>query len=189
MDFDMVTTKGGDGGKSALYSGEFFSKDDIHFRVLGDIDELNSWLGVTRQARQLDGKAGLPASMTQQLHDVQQLLYRLMSVVATLPSNVAVYATLKPLLETDVIELEHYQRAWLGATPIEARFVIPGEVNLASAQLDYARALARRCERSLVDFIRQVGGAQSNATDLYVGQKYLNRLSDYLFVLARHTEL
>jgi cob(I)alamin adenosyltransferase len=181
LDFEMVTTKGGDGGKTALYSGEFLPKDDAHFRVLGDVDELSSWLGVCRHA-------GLAAAAVRQIHGAQQLLYRLMSVVATDPRNAEAYAGLKPPTEADVVELEHWEKAWLDQAAIEPRFVIPGEANLASAQLDYARTLARRAERSLVGFIHEIGAAQSNAPDLYLCQKYLNRLSDWLFVLARHAD-
>lgn len=181
LDFEMVTTKGGDGGKSALYSGEFIAKNDIHFQVLGDIDELNSWLGVLRNA-------GLAKGQVAQLHAIQQLLYRIMSVVATNPQNRDVYSLLHPLKETELIELEHWQKGLLEETTIEARFVIPGEHGQLSAWCDLARAVARRAERSMVDFIAREGSMQSNTADLYLCQKYLNRLSDFLFILARYQE-
>jgi len=182
LDFDMVTTKGGDGGKSSLYSGEFIFKNDIHFTVLGDLDELNSWLGVVRNA------AGVKIRQTL-IHDIQNCLYRIMSVVATSPTNAEMYATLKVIQEADVIGLEYLQKKLLAALEIQPAFIVPGEVNGLSANFDFARAITRRCERSMVDFIVQAGSAQSNAADLYLCQKYLNRLSDLLFVLARAAEL
>jgi cob(I)alamin adenosyltransferase len=182
LDFEMVTTKGGDGGKSALYSGEFIPKNDIHFMVLGDLDELNSCLGVVRNS-------GIRKNQVSHIHSIQQVLYRSMSVVATNPRNAEIYAALPLVVEADIVELEHWQKKLLGDTAIEPRFVVPGEHGAVSAWCDLARAVARRAERSLVDFIAKEGSAQSNAPDLYLCQKYLNRLSDFLFVLARHEDV
>lgn len=181
LDFDMVTTKGGDGGKTALYSGEFIFKNDIHFTVLGEVDELSSNLGLLRHA-------DLEPDSRRNLRVVQQCLYRLMSVVATQPQNRELYSSLQAIQEADIVQLEHWQKHLLDSTEIQSGFVIPGDGSLASAQLDVARTVARRCERSMVDFIVREGSRQENAPDLYLCQRYLNRLSDYLFVLARHAD-
>jgi cob(I)alamin adenosyltransferase len=167
IEFAMVTTRGGDRGESSLYNGERRRKDDIIFEALGDLDELNSALGVVR------AQVRLP-----QLLDIQKHLLMAGAAVAT-PKASKEYQNIPHLQKQDVENLEKEEKALLGKTEILGSFVCPGET-VVSAQTDVARTLARRCERRLVTLIRDYG-----RSELIESQRYLNRLSDYLFILAR----
>lgn len=174
LEFEQVTTKGGDKGQSFLYSGEQAYKDDIRFRLMGDIDELTSWLGLAYQETQ-----------SWYLQTIQDELYNAMSIIATNPNN-ELYSSLKPIEDKHIEIMETKQKALMDKVEIEPKFLLPGSTNEAEARLDLSRAVARRCERSIVDFIRNTSAATySNAQDIYTIQRYLNRLSDYLFVAAR----
>lgn len=169
-DFDTVVTRGGDDGRTSLFSGERLFKDAPAVQVLGDIDELSSLLGVV--------KVEVPTTAASELHGVQLDLHRIMSIVATTPGTTEYSAV--PALGADRVEhIETLLAALLSATTIAPEFVVPGS-NRPSAYADLARAVTRRCERALVGLIRTSG-----RTDLSETQRYLNRLSDYLFVLAR----
>lgn len=179
LDFELVTTKTGDDGKSSMFSGERKYKHDIRFSLMGDLDELNSWLGVIR---------GSVNSLTKNISIIQDSLYRSMSVLATNPDN-DLYENLNPIEDQDVNNLEHFQKKIYEEVDIPQRFVTPGEINAESAKFDYARALARRCERRIVEYIQETNASTySNIYDVKIIQKYLNRLSDYLFVVARYLE-
>jgi len=164
-----VTTRTGDGGETSLFGKGRVRKTDPRIVALGDLDEAQSAIGV---ARALAPKS----TLGKQLLELQRGLYVAMSEVATprddlerLPTRLdaAAVAKLESALE------------WLKArTPIEGRFVIPGENPIAAA-LDYARTVARRAERSVVACVD--AGAVSGEVLL----PWLNRLSDLLFVLGR----
>lgn len=170
IEFDMVTTRGGDRGESSLYNGERRRKDDVIFEALGDLDELNSALGIVR------AQVRLP-----QLLDIQKHLL-VIGAVAAAPRTSREYENIPHLQKQDVEKLEKEEKALLGKTEILGSFVCPGET-VVSAQTDVARTLARRCERRLVTLIRDYG-----RSELIESQRYLNRLSDYLFILARFME-
>lgn len=174
-DFELVTTRGGDRGESGYYSGERRRKDDLVFAALGDIDETNSAVGLARAA--LNDARGSDFG----LHEMQRCLLRLSSMVATSPTH-ELYAQFEHIADDDVIALEHRQRDLLRRTRIEPVFVLPGS-SAVSAAVDLARSLCRRAERTLVTVIRERG-----RHDLHPCQTYLNRLSDYLFILARHVD-
>lgn len=179
LEFELVTTKTGDDGKSAMFSGERKYKHDIRFKVMGDLDELNSWLGVIR---------GGVSSLAKNISIIQDSLYRSMSVLATNPDH-ELYKNLSPITEQDVNNLEHFQKKIYEEVDIPQRFVTPGEINAESAKFDFARALARRCERGVVEYIQETSAATyDNFHDIKIIQQYLNRLSDYLFVAARYVE-
>lgn len=173
--FELVTTRGGDRGESGYYSGEWRRKDDLIFDAVGDIDELNSHMGVAR--------ARLNAAHADDfgLARMQQTLLRVGSMVATSPGH-ELYGTLEYVAESDVDALEAHERRLLAHTEIQPVFVLPGE-NEVSAAVDVARSVCRRAERRLVTVIRDRG-----RHDLHACQNWLNRLSDVLFILARHLE-
>ncbi|ADN01959.1 cob(I)yrinic acid a,c-diamide adenosyltransferase [Spirochaeta thermophila] len=171
MEFSMITTRGGDEGVSSLSSGERRPKDDLVFEVLGDLDELVSWLGVL--------KASLAESEFR-LSDVLEEIQRRLFVLGAQVASVGKGDHRRSLSSDDVEELEKEEADLLRKIPPLRGFVLPGE-SLASGYADLARAVCRRVERSLVRYIRARG-----MTDLAEGQRYLNRLSDYLFVLARY---
>lgn len=166
----MVTTRGGDRGESSLYSGERLRKDDFIFEVLGDIDELSSNLGIVRSLSQLP-----------EILDIQKHLLAMGAQIAT-SRNSPNYPSVPKIDREDVNLLEERERTLLERTPISSSFISPGD-SLISAHMDVARTLARRCERRMVTLIRD-----RLRSDLIESQRYLNRLSDYLFILARHWE-
>jgi cob(I)alamin adenosyltransferase len=171
IDFDQVTTRGGDRGMSHLADGEPRRKDDPLFEALGDVDELTSWLGVVRAHSKSD-------KLRRELARIQENLLAVGAQVAT-PRRSPLYKKFRFLDEKDLRRLETAEKRLLTTTEIAPRFVLPGEVPLA-AWVDVARAVARRSERRVVALIRDAG-----MVHLSLSQNYLNRLSDYLFVLAR----
>ncbi|TVR31733.1 MAG: cob(I)yrinic acid a,c-diamide adenosyltransferase [Spirochaetaceae bacterium] len=173
--FEWVTTRGGDRGESGYYSGEWRRKDDLIFAAVGDIDEANSFTGAARAAlrAELGDEFGLTV--------MQRTLLRVGAMVATSPDH-ELYATIEHVTDSDVEALEGVEQKLLQNTRIDPVFILPGETAL-SAAVDVARSVCRRSERRLVSVIRERG-----RHDLHACQNYLNRLSDYLFILARHVE-
>lgn len=168
IDFDLVTTRNGDGGKTSDYSGTVDWKDSPVFELLGDLDELNSWLGVLKHL-------GPPRA---QLEAVQTVLLNLGSRVATAPSS-PLATKLKAVGDPQIDDLERWERKLFDSgVKIQPQFVLPG-ASPRSAQADVARTVCRRAERKMVAFVRD------GRPDLAPGARYLNRLSDVLFVLAR----
>jgi cob(I)alamin adenosyltransferase len=164
-----VTTRTGDGGETSLFGKGRVRKTDPRIVALGDLDEAQSAIGA---ARAMVTKS----TLGRQLLELQQGLYVAMSEVATPPEDLA---RLKTRLDAQALaQLDSALEYLKARTPIEGRFVIPGE-NPISAALDYARTVSRRAERSVVACVD--GGSVSGDVLL----PWLNRLSDLLFVLAR----
>lgn len=169
IEFELVTTKGGDKGETSLYSGERKVKCDYIFDTVGDIDELNSYLGIVRGFTKYE----------KHIHKIQQNLLRIGAQIATNPKS-EMYTELNVITEKDVYELEKWEKKLTDKAQIPQRFILPGEIKTHTAHIDVARSIARRCERRVVDEIRN-----KTRFDLHQCQIYLNRLSDYLFILAR----
>eukprot|EP00887_Chlorella_sp_A99_P003214 scaffold9.g3214.t1 len=175
-----IYTRTGDTGTSSLYTGERRGKDDAVFAALGDVDELNSAVGVAREAcRTLD--AGLAA----QLESIQSRLLDVGSAVATPRTSPA--AAGHKLHRTEFAGAAHVAQleAWIDGmteqlSPL-SQFILPGG-GQASAFLHLARTVCRRAERSVVPLVS--AGAAEPAVVMY-----LNRLSDYLFTAARFAAL
>lgn len=167
-----VTTRTGDSGDTSLFGKGRVRKTDPRIVALGDLDEAQSVIGV---ARAMVTKS----TVGRQLLELQQGLYVAMSEVATPPEDLARLGT--RLDAAAVAKLDDALEALKKRTPIEGRFVIPGE-DPVSAALDHARTVARRAERSVVACI----DAGSVSGDVLL--PWLNRLSDLLFVLARSLE-
>ncbi|MFW5738243.1 MAG: ATP:cob(I)alamin adenosyltransferase [Spirochaetota bacterium] len=182
IDFDQVTTRGGDSGEAGLFDGERRAKDDPVFEALGELDELSSWIGVVR-ARHRDEWSGPLRDLDSELYDAQRVTSRIAALVACSPTATQ-YARLEQVDDATVAELELREKRALQSTTIEPVFIVPGE-HLGAAEIDYARALCRRCERRLVSVIRS---SVRPRPDLHACQRYLNRLSDYLFVVGRQVE-
>lgn len=167
-----VTTRTGDGGETSLFGKGRVRKTDPRIAALGDLDEAQSAIGV---ARAMVTKS----TVGRQLLELQRGLYVAMSEVATPPEDLA---RLKTRLDgAAVVKLDSALEELKKRTPIEGRFVIPGE-DPVSAALDHARTVARRAERSVVACF----DAGTLSGDVLL--PWLNRLSDLLFVLARSVE-
>jgi ATP:cob(I)alamin adenosyltransferase len=172
-----IYTKTGDKGTSALYSGERRSKDDDTFAALGDIDELNSTLGL---ARDLAKSSSLPIpDILSQLEEIQSRLLDVGSAVATPIDTTTDESKLSKTAfdPTASAKLEHWIDAMTEQLPPLANFILPSGGPAASG-LHLARSTCRRAERSVVPLVK------AGKVDGAVGV-YLNRLSDYLFTAAR----
>lgn len=162
-----IVTKTGDDGLTGLWSGERVRKDDPRVEAYGTVDELDSHLGEAKHYLSLsESKAAVEG--------VQRDLYRVAGELATRTGSFV-----KPVGDADVERLgalvELYESR-LGLTG----FVVPG-MTIASAKLDVARTVCRRAERRVVSLAWDAEVSQSL-------RRYLNRLSDLLFILARLEE-
>ena len=161
-----ITTRTGDDGTTRLFTGERVSKTDPRLEALGDLDELVSALGVARAQP-------LPEDLRTDLLTTQRELFILGAELASSGPG-RVDAAFLALLETRRDELE-------ARTPHPEGFILPGET-VAGAYIDLARSLARRLERRVAGLV-----AESRIGNPRVGV-WLNRLSDYLWLLARAAE-
>jgi cob(I)alamin adenosyltransferase len=167
-----IYTKTGDDGTTGLLYGGRVAKDDLVTEAYGTTDEAVAVLGL---ARALTADATLAADLL----TLQRELFVVAADLATAPDA---RARLEPevslVTETMVARLEHRIDDLVERRPLPDAFVVPG-ANPASATLDVARSVVRRAERHVVAL-----GSAGRPANPEVG-RYLNRLSDLLFVLAR----
>lgn len=157
-----IYTRTGDDGTTGLGDGARTSKDSLRIEAIGAVDELNSWIGVLlAEALQDDVRA--------ELEHIQHELFDFgadLSIPGRLSMNSAQIDRLERQLDAYNIRM----------APLK-EFILPGGTKAASL-CHVARAVGRRAERSVLALYRAEGGAQLHL-------HYLNRLSDYLFVLCR----
>lgn len=163
-----IYTKTGDKGKTSLIGGRV-SKDDLRVEAYGTIDELNSFVGqaMTELA---------PETFQDILTDLETIQNELFDGGGDL-SNVMKERHYKLTEESIAVLEERIDKLMEEAPPLE-RFILPGG-SPASASLHIARTVTRRAERRTVTLMNEV----EDVPDVVV--RYLNRLSDYLFVAAR----
>jgi len=169
-----IYTKTGDKGTSATYTGERRAKDDVIFEALGATDELSSCIGLAREfCTESDNE------VAQRLEEIQCVLQDVGSAIAT-PRSSARDAHLKKTSFSgdQVTRLEHWIDEYQATLPPLNNFILPSG-GRASAQLHVARSVCRKAERRLVPLVRS---SQLNSEPAV----YLNRLSDFLFMAARH---
>ena len=167
----QISTKKGDSGQSRNYSNEAFSKDDILFDTLGTIDELSSLLGLTYHHTNYE-----------KIKTIQTTLQAINALIATNPTAQEAYQRLRQINEQDLTFIEEEEQSLLNECHIEPQFVLPGsDTSHPGAYFDLSRAVTRRAERTLVRFINV-----TQREDLSMVLKYLNRLSDLFFILARY---
>lgn len=163
-----VYTRTGDNGTTSLVGGKRIAKDDMRLEAYGTIDELNSWIGLIESSNHI----------TEEDHDtlteIMNRLFDIGSILATekesawqalpLPSSATA------AIETEIDRLE-------SSLPRHNRFILPGG-HADAARANIARTVARRAERRIITL------ASSESIDPEI-IRYINRLSDYLFVLSR----
>lgn len=166
-----VYTKTGDKGLTSLIGGVKVAKHDLRIEAYGTIDELNSFVGLVRDVSKSEDERGL-------LYQVQNVLFVIGSHLASAPES---RMEIPDLNEKEIIELEQaIDKMELSLSPLK-NFVLPGgHVSVSYCHL--ARCVCRRAERKTVAL---AGEAEINASVL----PYLNRLSDYFFVLSRKMAL
>ena len=157
-----IYTKKGDKGKSRVFdSNDLIFKDGQIFATIGTIDELNSVLGVCKSF--FSNK-----QTVKMLEQIQSNLFTIGSILAG--------AKIK-LQRDQVTKLEREIDRMEGTLPVLANFILPGGTK-AAGFLHLARSIARRAEREVVEYSRR----KQVEPEILV---YLNRLSDFLFMLAR----
>lgn len=167
-----IYTRTGDTGTTGIHGGARVPKDDPRIEANGDLDELNCHLGVIRSM--LSGGTE-QASFDAILHDAQKTLMTVMSLVATPADERDKNPNVLP--ENLVTDIEATMDALTETAGPGLHFLLPGGTPLA-AQLQLARAVCRRAERRLWSLHRLDPVPEEIL-------KYINRLSDLLFVMAR----
>lgn len=162
-----IYTRGGDRGQTGLIGGSRVSKDHLRVEAYGAVDELNSHLGVARTQ----------LADPDLLDVVQTIQNRLFDLGAELATPAVRRHTIPPITSEHVRALEGIIDAYEDALPALREFILPGGIE-AAAMLHVARTVARRAERRVVTLAR----AEAVNPEIL---RYLNRLSDLLFVLAR----
>ncbi|MCU0621291.1 MAG: cob(I)yrinic acid a,c-diamide adenosyltransferase [Gemmatimonadales bacterium] len=166
-----IYTRTGDAGETALFGGGRVSKDHPRVTAYGDVDELNSAIGVVRATPPLDFHDGL-------FEAIQRDLFAIGGHLATPDPDKVAAALEKASLSTDrVLDFERAIDAADAELPPLRAFVLPAGTPKAAA-LHVARTVCRRAERHVVHL-----AMQETVPELFL--VYLNRLSDLLFTLAR----
>jgi cob(I)alamin adenosyltransferase len=179
-----ITTKKGDSGYSVKYSGERLVKSDAVFETLGVLDELSACIGLVKAVMKAGEEQRKSDVFISQLSQVQRNLIRIGEEVATSRQSPQ-FRRIRAIGERELQELEVYLESLERRVQVPRGFVLPGDTLLA-AWVDLARAVTRRLERRYVAFR---GGEPEHAEDPEsIVSAYLNRLSDYLFLLARSFE-
>lgn len=166
----MLYSKKGDNGKTDLIGDQRVFKNNSKIDLLGDLDELNSILGLCRFVLSKDDFYFKNQLITTTLLKTQKSIFTIQSEVA---------GSLKTVSSKSIANLEEFvDSAEKEITPISS-FVIPGSSE-ASAFVDLARTTARRVERKIIDLDINNKVNLSKETKIYI-----NRFSDFLFILAR----
>ncbi len=172
-----IYTRTGDHGKSSLFSGERVPKNHARIKTYGEVDELNSVLGALIAF--LPGDRELLES---QLRQIQSDLFQAGAWLATLPDSPAA-RRLTPFTADATRRLEEQIDDLQAGLPELKVFILPGG-HASAAWAHLARTVCRRAERTAIDLAQAEEGRGLEGFGPVL--TYLNRLSDYLFVVARH---
>lgn len=173
-----IYTKGGDKGKTSLFDGTRIYKDNIRVEAYGNVDELNTQMGVLICSCE-------DAKVNHTLTHIQSKLFSLGSILA---AGANPTYPLPQIVEADVEYLENHIDNYEAHLPKLTSFVLPGG-NMQNAYAHVCRTVCRRAERRVISLSQE-----TDISPLVI--QYLNRLSDYFFVLSRklvydqgHTEV
>lgn len=164
-----IYTKTGDTGKTSLVGGTRISKGNLKIESYGTVDELNSWIGVLRD---------LPVNESRKdiFKEVQDRLFTIGADLAS-ESEIVKQKKVPDLFDTDVELLEKAMDEMNEEIPPLRAFVLPGG-DIAVSYAHVARTVCRRAERNIIRLAEV-----EDVNELVI--RYLNRLSDYLFVVSR----
>lgn len=166
-----IYTKTGDKGNTSLIGGTKVPKNDIRIETYGTVDELNSWIGLINDQLADD-------EFRDELREVQDRLFTIGSALAT-DAEKEPKMKLPDLHQSDISLLEKRIDEMTAALPPMKSFILPGG-HVAVSSIHITRCICRRAERLAVSMQQH---------ELFIDEKiiqYLNRLSDYLFTLARY---
>ncbi len=162
-----IYTKTGDKGKTSLYGGTRVSKSNLQIEAYGTVDELNSFIGLAL------------SDITQV--DIKKFLLTLQADLLSIGSYLAGYQQGKLNLELRVSEIEKVIDEIDSKLPPLKNFILPGGGKLG-ASLHVARSISRRAERAVIRYFESETKPSVNKEKIIM---YLNRVSDFLFMLAR----
>jgi len=165
-----IYTKRGDAGETDLFGGPRVGKDDRRVEAYGAVDELNAVVGLCAATTGCD-------DVRSALRVIQSTLFDLGAYLAAPDSRRREKGGLAGVADEDVVSLERHIDALEAELEPLARFILPGGTP-ASAVLHMARTVCRRAERRVVALHRDTPQSE-------VALRYVNRLSDLLFVMAR----
>jgi cob(I)alamin adenosyltransferase len=166
-------TRTGDAGETSLFGGARVRKDDARVDSYGEVDELNAWLGIVRAALVAPGTD--MTTLDEALVRIQRDLFALGAELADPHQKIADRVAKAMLTDADVTRLEQLIDQLEADLPPLRRFILPGGAP-AGASLHIARTVCRRAERRMVALAPPIDA---------VLLRYINRLSDLLFVMAR----
>jgi cob(I)alamin adenosyltransferase len=166
-----IYTRTGDEGETSLFDGTRVRKDDARVDAYGDVDELNAWLGLARASLRDGGLRDLDDALTR----IQRDLFAVGAELADPADRIAARVTKADVTVADVERLEALIDHLEDELEPLRRFILAGGAP-AGAALHVARAVCRRAERRIVSLAPRPGA---------ILLRYVNRLSDLLFVLAR----
>jgi cob(I)alamin adenosyltransferase len=167
-----IYTRTGDTGETSLFSGDRARKNDPRVDAYGEVDELNAWLGLARAS---STEAALSAELSAEILSIQRDLFALGAQLADPADTLAPRVTKAVIGDNDILRLERLIDRFEEQLPPLRRFILAGGTP-AGAALHVARTVCRRAERRIVGLDPPVDP---------VLLRYVNRLSDLLFVLAR----
>jgi cob(I)alamin adenosyltransferase len=164
-----IYTRTGDDGTSGLTGGTRVQKDDIRLEAYGTVDELNSWVGLIRSQ---------PIAVVDEsvLVNIQKYLFVIGGRLSTDTSKINPSDKF-PSCVDGILTLEHEIDRIIDVLPPQTNFILPGGSNSVS-YCHLARTVCRRAERRVYRLSKEI----EVPNELL---RYLNRLSDYLFVLSR----
>ena len=163
-----IYTKTGDKGQTSLYDGTRVDKDSIRVESYGTIDELNSYIGLCMHY--------IKKKKKKVLFNIQRDLFYIGSELATKNTE----KLNKVVTDNDIKNLENIIDKYMGEAKGIDSFIIPG-TSLASAHLHIARTICRRAERIIISLSKI-----EEVNPMLI--KYINRLSDALYAIARYSE-
>jgi cob(I)alamin adenosyltransferase len=172
-----IYTKTGDAGYTSLIGGTKVSKSHLRIEAYGTLDELNSFLGLCRDLLHGAAEAASTKITIDTILEIQDRLFTIGSALAVDPLKEP-RLRLPDLIESDVTLLETQIDLMNESLPPMKHFILPGG-NVIVSHLHVTRCVCRRSERLCVRLMQETG------EDYLLIVKYINRLSDYLFVLAR----
>ncbi len=176
MRITKVYTRTGDAGKTRLAGGQQVWKDSLRVEAYGTVDELNASIGVVRVMNaDMMGRQARAEQLEEDLRWIQNKLFDIGGILATAPGQT--FKNMPQVTELDVTRLEKMiDRCQKDLAPLK-EFILPGGGKV-SGFLHQARTIGRRAERVCVQLAKEEPVEKAIL-------KYVNRLSDALFVLAR----
>ncbi|MHA2424526.1 MAG: cob(I)yrinic acid a,c-diamide adenosyltransferase [Candidatus Thorarchaeota archaeon] len=171
-----IYTRKGDKGTTGLFSGERIAKDDLRVEAYGTVDELITNLGVA--------KIHSSERIADYINEIQQVLFYIAAELATNRDAIedkAMLEAIKTVSADDVLRLENIADNLVDELPLLKNFVIPGGTKSA-AFLHVSRTVCRRAERRIITYSRD-----KDINPEIV--RYVNRLSDLIFVFSRYENL